>query len=115
MSWIVPDVAPPRSETFRRALQRQAELTKPAGSLGRLEDLAARLAAMQGSGRPSLERVWISVFAADHGVAEEGVSAYPPSVTREMCRVFVAGGAAISVLARQIGAVLEVVDAGVAE
>jgi nicotinate-nucleotide--dimethylbenzimidazole phosphoribosyltransferase len=96
-------------------LRRQAELTKPAGSLGRLETLAARLAAMQASERPSLARVWISVFAADHGVAEEGVSAYPQSVTREMCRVFVAGGAAISVLAREIGAALEVVDAGVAE
>ncbi|QXP82675.1 nicotinate-nucleotide--dimethylbenzimidazole phosphoribosyltransferase [Methylococcus sp. ANG] len=114
MSRIVPDFAPPCAETFHRALRRQAELTKPPGSLGRLENLAVRLAAMQGSERPSLERIWISVFAGDHGVAEEGVSAYPQSVTREMCRVFVAGGAAISVLARQIGAVLEVVDAGVA-
>ncbi|MDF9393629.1 MULTISPECIES: nicotinate-nucleotide--dimethylbenzimidazole phosphoribosyltransferase [Methylococcus] len=114
MSWKLPDIVSPSGDIFRQALRRQTELTKPPGSLGRLENLAARLAAMQGSGRPSLERIWISVFAGDHGVAEEGVSAFPQSVTREMCRVFTAGGAAISVLARQIGAVLEVVDAGVA-
>lgn len=96
------------------ARKRQESLTKPPGSLGRLEDLALRLAGMQGSARPSLERVRIAVFAADHGIATEGVSAFPQSVTVEMVRNFVRGGAAISVLARALGASLEVVDVGTA-
>ncbi|MDD2769044.1 MAG: nicotinate-nucleotide--dimethylbenzimidazole phosphoribosyltransferase [Methylococcus sp.] len=115
MNWTLPEILPPCAETFRRAQARQAQLTKPPGSLGQLEGLALRLVAMQASERPVLERVWISVFAADHGVAEAGVSAFPQAVTREMCRNFVRGGAAISVLARQIGAALEVVDVGVIE
>ena len=73
-----------------------------------------RLAAMQGRESPRLDKPWVSVFAADHGVAEEGVSAFPQAVTRLMLRNFVQGGAAISVLTRQWGARLEVVDVGVA-
>lgn len=94
------------------ALARQARLTKPAGALARLEDVAVHLAAMQGREHPSIEQPWISVFAADHGVMAEGVSAYPQAVTGQMILNFAHGGAAISVLAREIGARLEVVDVG---
>ena len=94
------------------ARARQDRLTKPHGALGRLEDIAIRLAGMQGRVQPRIERVHIAVFAADHGVAEEGVSAFPQAVTVEMVRNFARGGAAISVLAREIGATLEVVNVG---
>lgn len=94
------------------AIARQNELTKPPGSLGRLESLATRLAGMQADPWPNVDAVQITVFAGDHGVAEEGVSAFPQSVTVEMVRNFVRGGAAISVLARKLGAALEIVDAG---
>jgi nicotinate-nucleotide--dimethylbenzimidazole phosphoribosyltransferase len=80
--------------------------------LGELETLAITLAALQGRVQPSLERVHISVFAADHGVTEEGVSAFPAAVTAEMIKNFVRGGAAISVLARALGATLEVINLG---
>ena len=96
----------------RAAAQRQVELTKPPGSLGQLEVLAVRLAAMQSRPDPTITRPWISVFAADHGVTAEGVSAFPQAVTVEMIRNFARGGAAISVLAREISAQLEVIDAG---
>ena len=115
MDWTIPDIIPPCSTTRRKALDRQSQLTKPPGSLGRLEDLAVHLAAMQGKAKPTVDRVWISVFAADHGIAEERVSAFPQAVTRLMLRNFVQGGAAISVLARHLDARLEVVDVGVAE
>jgi nicotinate-nucleotide--dimethylbenzimidazole phosphoribosyltransferase len=97
-----------------QAQARQQQLTKPAGSLGQLEQLAIQLAAMQGNPRPLIERLWISVFAGDHGVVAEGVSAFPQAVTGQMLRNFVAGGAAISVLAKQLGATLEVIDLGTA-
>jgi nicotinate-nucleotide--dimethylbenzimidazole phosphoribosyltransferase len=87
--------------------------TKPRGSLGRLEELGCRLAAIRGFVPRSLEAA-IVVVAADHGVAREGVSAYPPEVTAQMVANFAAGGAAVNVLARQAGARLILVDAGVA-
>jgi nicotinate-nucleotide--dimethylbenzimidazole phosphoribosyltransferase len=96
----------------QRALEHQAQLTKPPGSLGTLEALAVRLAGMQHVVTPTLQSVWISVFAGDHGVAAEGVSAFPQVVTGEMIRNFANGGAAISVLARSLGAMLEVVNLG---
>jgi nicotinate-nucleotide--dimethylbenzimidazole phosphoribosyltransferase len=96
------------------AQARQQQLTKPAGSLGQLEQLAIDLAAMQGSARPQLERLWISIFAGDHGVVAEGISAFPQAVTGQMLRNFVSGGAAISVLAKQLGATLDVIDLGTA-
>lgn len=99
----------------QRARTRQAQLTKPPGSLGRLERLAEDLAALQGRERPRLQRVRIGVFAADHGVAAEGVSAFPQAVTAEMLRNFAAGGAAISVLARTLGAEFSVINVGTAE
>ena len=93
---------------------RQAQLTKPPGALGELERLAIRLAGMQGRVCPQVERVAITVFAADHGVTVEGVSAFPAEVTAQMVLNFLNGGAAISVLARHLRARLEVVDVGVA-
>jgi nicotinate-nucleotide--dimethylbenzimidazole phosphoribosyltransferase len=96
----------------QRALEHQSQLTKPPGSLGTLETLAVRLAGMQHTVMPSVQSVWISIFAGDHGVAAEGVSAFPQVVTGEMVRNFANGGAAISVLARSLGAMLEVVNLG---
>ena len=97
------------------ALEELDRKTKPRGSLGRLETLAAQIAAARGSATPDPLRAAIVVAAADHGVAAEGVSAYPQEVTRQMLANFAADGAAICVLARAAGAELHVVDAGVVE
>lgn len=114
MDWL-KEAAKPLNEAARAAAQvRQGQLTKPPGALGRLEDLAIRLAAMQGREQPQLEQVHIGVFAGDHGVAAEGVSAFPQAVTAEMVKNFARGGAAISVLAKQLGTTLEVVNLGTA-
>lgn len=94
------------------AAGRQTQLTKPPGSLGRLEQLAVRLAAQQARDNPSADRVQIAVFAADHGVCAEGVSAFPQAVTAQMLQNFAHGGAAISVLAKDLGADLDVIDVG---
>ncbi|MFA5627043.1 MAG: nicotinate-nucleotide--dimethylbenzimidazole phosphoribosyltransferase [Thiohalomonadaceae bacterium] len=111
-SWFYRAAAAIDEAAVAMAQRRQDALTKPAGSLGRLEDLAVELAGLQRRGRPQIEHVHIVVFAADHGVAAEGVSAFPQAVTAEMVRNFARGGAAINVLARTLGAVLEVVDVG---
>jgi nicotinate-nucleotide--dimethylbenzimidazole phosphoribosyltransferase len=95
------------------AQQRLDSLTKPQGSLGRLEELARRIAVIQGKAPPRLGRKLLLVFAADHGIAEEGVSAYPREVTAQMTYNFLNGGAAINVLARHHGVDTEVVDVGV--
>lgn len=105
--------APYRHEIADAARQRQAQLTKPAGSLGRMEDVAIWLAGAQGSHAPSAERAAIILFAADHGVTAQGISAFPSSVTVQMLANFAGGGAAISVLARSLGADLQIVDVGV--
>jgi nicotinate-nucleotide--dimethylbenzimidazole phosphoribosyltransferase len=97
------------SET-QRAFDRK---TKPRGSLGVLEELAVRIGALEGVAVPDRPECAIVVAAADHGVAAEGVSAYPQEVTAQMVANFAAGGAAVSVLAREAGARLVVVDAGV--
>ncbi len=89
--------------------------TKPVGSLGRLEALALQLGLIQGSEAPCLTEPQMVVFAGDHGLAAQGVSAYPSDVTWQMVENFLAGGAAVSVLARQHGLALTVVDAGVAK
>ena len=89
-------------------------LTKPPGSLGRLEELALRVGRILGDPPPSLDRAVVLVFVADHGVAARRVSAYPAEVTAQMCANFSGGGAAINVLARAIGAEVRVVDVGVA-
>ena len=110
--WINLPVAVADQDALLSAEAHQAKLTKPSGALGRLEQLAIRLAALQARSRPSVDKVHISVFAGDHGVAAEGVSAFPQSVTAEMVRNFARGGAAISVLARELGATLEVINLG---
>ena len=112
MDWINHPLASLQLETQAAALERQDQLTKPPGSLGDLEVMAVRLAAMQGVLNPSVDNAQIVVFAGDHGVTEEGVSAFPQVVTAEMIKNFAAGGAAISVLARQQGAAFEVVNLG---
>src|ERR1700742_3244782 len=94
------------------AAARQGQLTKPTGALGRLETLAIELAGLQHTEKPRADRAPIIVFAGDHGIASQGVSAYPQEVTIAMMANFAAGGAAISVLARELGSSLEVVDAG---
>src|SRR5467141_4392446 len=98
---------------MEQAAARQARLTKPAGSLGRLEDLTVRLAGMTGRIDPPLREAVVFTLAADHGVAAEGVSAYPREVTAQMVFNFLRGGAAINVLARQVGARVVVGDLGV--
>ncbi len=95
------------------ARQRQNRLTKPTGALGRLEALSIQLAGITGCPRPRFQRKAVILMAADHGVASEGVSAYPPEVTAQMALNFQRGGAAINVLARQAGAQVTVVDIGV--
>lgn len=102
----------PAGDYREQALVRQGQLTKPPGSLGRLEQLAVQLAALQGRDRPGVEQASIVVFAADHGIAAAGTSAFPQAVTTEMVKNFASGGAAISVMARQLNARLEVVDMG---
>jgi nicotinate-nucleotide--dimethylbenzimidazole phosphoribosyltransferase len=100
-------------EWLVRAQQEMDHKVKPPQSLGRLESAAIQLAVLQETLRPRLERVRILIFAADHGVAAEGVSAYPREVTAQMMRTFAAGGAAITVLARALGLEVEVIDVGV--
>jgi nicotinate-nucleotide--dimethylbenzimidazole phosphoribosyltransferase len=97
----------PSAEAAVRA--RQATLTKPPGSLGRLEDLVAWLARWQGRSMPALDRVDVLVFAGNHGVTARGVSPYPPDVTAQMVANFEAGGAAINQLARTAGAALRTI------
>ncbi|MAY42309.1 MULTISPECIES: nicotinate-nucleotide--dimethylbenzimidazole phosphoribosyltransferase [unclassified Neptuniibacter] len=110
--WLDLTVHPLSVEAADKALQRQANLTKPPGSLGQLESIVVQLAAMQSLELPSCERVSICIFAADHGVAQQGVSAFPQEVTAQMILNFASGGAAISVLARQLNADFEVVNLG---
>jgi nicotinate-nucleotide--dimethylbenzimidazole phosphoribosyltransferase len=104
----------PPDQAYAEATQRAFDVkTKPRGSLGRLEELACRVAAIRRLPQPAPEPAAIVVVAADHGIALEGVSAYPQEVTAQMLANFAAGGAAICVLARAVGARLVVVDAGV--
>jgi nicotinate-nucleotide--dimethylbenzimidazole phosphoribosyltransferase len=110
--WVDSVCASPSEAHAKRALQRQAELTKPAGALGDLERLAVDLAGLQRTDHPMALRAPIIIFAGDHGVTAKGVSAYPSDVTVQMLHNFARGGAAISVLARELGVPLMVVDAG---
>ncbi|MEL6415934.1 MAG: nicotinate-nucleotide--dimethylbenzimidazole phosphoribosyltransferase, partial [Pseudomonadota bacterium] len=88
--------------------------TKPVGSLGRIEALAAQIARIQGTLKPRAETCVNTIFAGDHGMAASGVSAYPQAVTRQMVLNFLTGGAAANVFANSVGATVQVVDAGVA-
>jgi len=110
--WLTQAAAPPHRPAIEQATARQRILTKPPGSLGQLEDLAIQLAGLLNTDRPALNRPHIILFAGDHGITAEGISAYPSEVTGQMLANFVAGGAAISVLARALKAELHVVDVG---
>lgn len=112
MTWVNQPCAAINTDVQAQAAERQTQLTKPLGSLGQLETIAIRLAGMQGKLKPSLAQVHISIFAGDHGIVEEGVSAFPQEVTTQMIANFLQGGAAISVLAKELGASFEVVDTG---
>ncbi|HXF68825.1 MAG TPA: nicotinate-nucleotide--dimethylbenzimidazole phosphoribosyltransferase [Thermoflexus sp.] len=110
----VARIGPLSISAMEAARARLDQLTKPRGSLGRLEDLAVQIAGIMGDPRPIIRHKAVIIVAGDHGVASEGVSAYPQEVTGQMVRNFLRGGAAINVLARHIGARVVVVDAGVA-
>jgi nicotinate-nucleotide--dimethylbenzimidazole phosphoribosyltransferase len=112
MDWWLGPVAKISEASREAALLRQQQLTKPAGSLGVLETLAVQFAGWQGNKTPELKHIDIRVFAGDHGVVAEGVSAFPQAVTVEMIKNFARGGAAISVLARQCEANFKVVNMG---
>src|SRR5215212_420804 len=111
---VITKIQPLNESAMRAARARQDTLTKPRGSLGRLEGLSIQLAGIKADPFPSMKRKAIIVMAADHGVALEGVSAYPSDVTAQMVLNFLRGGAAINVLARQADARVTVVDIGVA-
>ena len=114
LTTVIANMEPLDGAAMAHARARQDQLTKPQGSLGRLEELAVWAAGVTGCPMPVLRRKVIVTAAADHGVARRGVSAYPPEVTAQMVRNFLAGGAAVNVLARRVGARVLVVDAGVA-
>jgi len=111
LEWINTPLATLNTSAKEQGLERQAQLTKPPGSLGSLEAMAVRLCAMQGVQKPSVDSAQVVVFG-DHGVAAEGVSAFPQVVTGEMVKNFSRGGAAICALARQNNAAFEVVNLG---
>ena len=114
MDWWYGAVKPPSERATAAARERQQQLTKPPGSLGRLEQLAIQFAGWQDRSDPRLDVVQIRVFAGDHGVVAEGVSAFPQAVTVQMIHNFATGGAAIAVLARHYGATFSVINVGTA-
>lgn len=114
LSRVCNAIGPLDADAMDRAASRQNRLTKPPGSLGRLEELSIRIAGIQGTHSPSLERKVIVTIAADHGVVHEGVSSFPQEVTAQMVLNFCRGGAGINVLGRHVGARVVVADFGVA-
>ena len=112
---MIPHIPTLQDPALAAALQAKIDgKTKPLGALGQLEALMLKLGLILGSETPTLREPQLMVFAGDHGLAAQGVSAYPSDVTWQMVENFLAGGAAVSVLARQHGLALTVVDAGVA-
>jgi nicotinate-nucleotide--dimethylbenzimidazole phosphoribosyltransferase len=111
---VVDSIKPIDRNIEKVARSRQNILTKPEGSLGVLEDLSVKIAGISGDAGPRIEKKSIIVMASDHGVTEQGVSAYPKDVTAQMVFNFLNGGAGINVLARHVGASVVVVDMGVA-
>lgn len=107
------NIRPVNTGFYERAQQRLDNLTKPPGSLGRLEEFARRLVAIYNTEMPEIPQKVVFTFAGDHGVAEEGVSAFPQEVTAQMVLNFINGGAGINVLARHAGADVVVIDIGV--
>lgn len=114
MKQIYEAIPKVNKEMGRQVSEYINTLTKPIGSLGRLEEVAINLAEMKNEPFPSVTPPGVLVFAADHGITSEGVSAYPQAVTEQMVRNFLNGGAAINVFSRQIGAILKIIDIGVA-
>ena len=112
---IIRKIKPVNFKLMEKAQEKLDNLTKPQGSLGKLEDFARRIVGISGTLCPTIKRKVIFVMAGDHGVAEEGVSAYPQEVTFQMVYNFIRGGAGINVLAKHIGAEILVVDMGVAK
>jgi len=110
MRRILRELPGPDLEAQTEVVRRQAELTKPPGSLGRLEEIAEWLGGWQGRARPRVERPRVAVFAGSHGVASRGVSAYPPEVTQQMVKNFLSGGAAINQLSAAIDADLRIYE-----
>jgi nicotinate-nucleotide--dimethylbenzimidazole phosphoribosyltransferase len=110
----VAAIGPLDAGAMAEVARRLDRLTKPPGSLGRLETLAIEVVGIQGESVTSIRRPAIAVFAGDHGITRQGISPYPPEVTRQMVANFATGGAAINVLSRSAGAELVVVDVGVA-
>ena len=110
---LIPDIAAPDTALATRIQSLLDSKTKPTGSLGRLEALAVQIGQALGSEAPRLAQPQMLVCAADHGITAQGVSPFPVDVTWQMVRNFLAGGAAISVLARQHGVALTVADCGV--
>ena len=110
---IISGIRPADAASMDAARLRQQRLTKPPGSLGRLEDLAVQVAGVLGSERPHIRGKALIIAAADHGVVAEGVSGYPQEVTAQMVQNFLAGGAAINAMASKAGVDLTIVDAGV--
>lgn len=107
---LVRDLPGPDLEAGTAALERQNQLTKPRGSLGRLEELAQWIATWQGSSTPEMRRPRISVFAGNHGIAARGVSAYPSEVTAQMVQNFINGGGAVNQLSEAADADLRVYE-----
>ena len=112
MNWWLDACKTPSVEAKKQAEERQLQLTKPTGSLSELENTAVQLASLQANPRPNVDRPWITIFAGDHGVMEENISAYPQAVTRQMLQNFTTGGACISVIAKEYNAKLQVIDCG---
>ncbi len=111
---IIKQIRPLDENSIRAAQKRQDQLTKPQGSLGRLEQLSIQAAGITANPQPVIRDKVVLVMAGDHGVVAEGVSAYPQAVTPQMVANFLGGGAAINVLSRHVGARVVVVDMGVA-
>ncbi|KQE94727.1 nicotinate-nucleotide--dimethylbenzimidazole phosphoribosyltransferase [Acinetobacter lactucae] len=112
MNWWLESVQQPNVDAKQQAEQHQLQLTKPTGALGDLELIAIKLASLQSNSHPQINHPWITIFAGDHGVVEENISAYPQAVTRQMLQNFTTGGAAISVIAKYHQAHLQVIDCG---
>ncbi len=111
----IPEIQPLEPVFAEKAQQRWDNLIKPKGSLGRLEEIVCRLCAIRRTEDPQILKKRLIVFAADHGIAEEGVSAYPQEVTQQMVRGFLGGRAAICVLSRQASIELKIIDAGMVQ
>jgi len=114
MNHVIASIQPLDERAMAEARRRQDSLTKPQGSLGQLESLSIQLAGIKGNPRPQIGHKVIFTMAGDHGITQEGVSAYPSEITSQMVYNFLRGGAGINVLARLVGARVVVADLGVA-